>query len=187
MFPGTVSSRACCGKKAARPSCSSSMRAPRIRQRERASCWRMPNFLIRRIIDSFIKTARLAQQSGYDGVEIHAADHSLAAAFLSPAINHRRDAWGATQLARFKFVLDIVRGIRKAAGEDFIIGVHFNLVELSPHGADWAEMLRFTQMLRIAGTDYLRPEFGGFEICTPSRRTSGCRNAGFWRRTRRLP
>ncbi len=139
-----------------------------IRQRERASCWRMPNFLIRRIIDSFIKTARLAQQSGYDGVEIHAADHSLAAAFLSPAINHRRDAWGATQLARFKFVLDIVRGIRKAAGEDFIIGVHFNLVELSPHGADWAEMLRFTQMLRIAGTDYLRPEFGGFENRIPT-------------------
>ncbi len=139
-----------------------------VRQKSKSTAWRAPHFLIRRIIAGFIDTALLAKEAGYDGVEVHAAGRSLAASFLSPASNRRHDAWGATQLARFKFVLDIVRGIRKAAGDDFVIGVRFNLMELSPRGADWEETLRLVQMLRIAGADYLRPEFGGPEDRIPT-------------------
>lgn len=139
-----------------------------IKRDDRASAWRAPNFIIRRIIDGYIRTARYAREAGYDGVELQAAERSLAAAFLSPASNHRRDSWGATQLARFKFVLDIVRGIRKVVGDEFVIGVHFNLMELTARGADWSEVLRLTQMLRIAGVDYLRPEFDGPEDRIPT-------------------
>lgn len=139
-----------------------------IKRDDHASAWRAPNLIIRRIIEGCIRTALYAREAGYDGIELHAAERSLAAAFLSPATNHRRDVWGATQLARFKFVLDIVRGIRKAVGEDFVIGMHFNLMELTARGADWSEMLRLTQMLRIAGADYLRPEFDGPEDRIPT-------------------
>ena len=139
-----------------------------IKFENRGSIWRAPNLVIKSIIRGYIKTAQLAQKAGYSGVEVHAAGRTLPAAFLSPAINHRRDIWGATQLARFKFVLDIVRGVRKTIAPNMTIGVRFNLMELTPRGADWEEILRFTQMLRIAGADYLCPEFGGPEDRIPT-------------------
>ena len=139
-----------------------------VRFKDRDRVWRVPNLVIKGIINGYVKTAELAQKAGYSGIEIHAAGRTLPASFLSPAINRRRDVWGATQLARFKFILDIVRGVRKTISQDMTIGVRFNLMELTPRGADWEEILRFTQMLRIAGADYLCPEFGGAEDRIPT-------------------
>ena len=56
-----------------------------IKRDDRASAWRAPNLIIRRIIEGCIRTALYAREAGYDGIELHAAERSLAAAFLSPA------------------------------------------------------------------------------------------------------
>lgn len=125
------------------------------------------NYTLRKLIAAYSKTARHAVLAGYDGVEILASGLSLPAVFLSPAINDRNDAWGTNQLGRFKLSLDIVRTVRKELGPDKAIGFRFNLLELSPNGSDWDEILRLIQMLRIAGVDYLCADFGGNEDRIP--------------------
>lgn len=125
------------------------------------------NYVLRKTIEAYAKTARNAIHAGYDGVEVLASGLSLPAVFLSPTINARVDNWGANQLGRFKLSLDIVRAVRKEIGEDKAIGFRFNLMELSPTSFNWDEILRFTQMLRIAGVDYLCADFGGIDARIP--------------------
>lgn len=125
------------------------------------------NYTLRKLIAAYAKTARYSVLAGYDGVEILASGLCLPAVFLSPAMNDRKDAWGTNQLGRFKLSLDIVRAVRKELGPEKAIGFRFNLLELSPNGSDWDETLRFIQMLRIAGVDYLCADFGGIEDRIP--------------------
>ncbi len=119
------------------------------------------NYTLRKIISAYAQTARHAISVGYDGVEILASGLSLPAAFLSPTTNNRKDVWGNNQLGRFKLSLDIVRAVRKEIGPNKAIGFRFNLSELTPTGASWDEILRLTQMLRMASVDYLCADFGG--------------------------
>ena len=46
--------------------------------------------------DNFILAALRAQQTGFDGVEIHAAFGCFLSQFLSPALNHRHDSYGGS-------------------------------------------------------------------------------------------
>ena len=131
--------------------------------------YRAPSFALRHIIRHYARIARLAISSGYDGVEIDASGQSLIGTFLSPAINHRKDAWGLTQLSRFKLALDVVRLVRKAISADKAMGFRFNLLEFTPTGASWDEILRLVQMLRIAGVDYLCAEFNGLQEGIPTK------------------
>ena len=127
-----------------------------------------PGFLIRKAVNQFVQCADRAASVGFDAVEINASGRSLLASFLSPAVNNRSDAWGVNQLGRFRFLLETVKGCKKAIGKNKALGVRFNLLELSPKGASWDEILRLTQMLRIAGADYLIGAVGGFEERVPT-------------------
>lgn len=127
-----------------------------------------PGFLIRRVIRQFTQCAQQAVNIGFDAIEINASGRSFIASFLSPAINTRQDAWGKNQLGRFRLLLEIVRGCKKAIGEHKALGVRFNLIDFSPKGANWDEILRLIQMLRIAGADYLIGVADGFEERVPT-------------------
>ena len=47
------------------------------------------------LIASFREAASLARKAGFDGVEIHGANHYAVHQFFSPRANHRVDNWGA--------------------------------------------------------------------------------------------
>lgn len=125
-------------------------------------------FQIRRVVRQFTNCALRAASVGFDAVEINASGRSFIASFLSPAVNTRRDVWGANQLGRFRLLLEVVRGCKKAVGPDKAVGVRFNLIDFSPKGAPWSEILRLIQMLRIAGADYFIGTAGGFDERVPT-------------------
>ena len=58
---------------------------------------------IEEIIDKFAETARVAESSGFGGVQIHAAHGYLVAQFLSPLSNQRTDEWGGDPERRRRF------------------------------------------------------------------------------------
>ena len=132
------------------------------------SFYAAPGFLIRKAIRQFAQCAQRAASVGFDAVEINASGRSFIASFLSPAVNTRRDAWGSNQLGRFRFLLETVRSCKRNLPENKALGVRFNLMELSPKGAPWGEILRLIQMLRIAGADYLVGIVDGFEERVPT-------------------
>jgi 2,4-dienoyl-CoA reductase-like NADH-dependent reductase (Old Yellow Enzyme family) len=76
--------------------------------------------------DSFIAAAVRAKKSGCDGVEVHGAHGYILAQFLSSKYNFRKDEYGGSLLNRARIIVEIIEGIRKACGPDFIIGLRLS-------------------------------------------------------------
>ena len=72
-------------------------------------------------IEDYKKCALLAQSAGYDGVEVMGSEGYLINQFIVTRTNHRDDEWGGPYENRIKFPIAIVKAIREAAGENFII------------------------------------------------------------------
>jgi len=71
------------------------------------------------LIQGYADKAGKAMDIRADAVEIHAAHTSLPAQFLSPVTNRRTDRWGGSVENRARFHMEILKSIRKTAGEDF--------------------------------------------------------------------
>jgi 2,4-dienoyl-CoA reductase-like NADH-dependent reductase (Old Yellow Enzyme family)/thioredoxin reductase len=78
---------------------------------------------IEELIESHIVAAIRCKKAGFQGVEVWAAYHSLLDQFWTPWSNTRDDAWGGSLENRTRFSRRIIEGIRRACGEDFIIGL----------------------------------------------------------------
>jgi 2,4-dienoyl-CoA reductase-like NADH-dependent reductase (Old Yellow Enzyme family) len=74
----------------------------------------------------FIDAAIRAQKSGYDGVEVHGAHGYILTQFLSSDINSRTDCYGGSLENRARLIFEIVDGIRKACGPQFLLGVRLS-------------------------------------------------------------
>lgn len=105
---------------------------------------------IQEVIDQFGNTARLAKEGGFDAVEIHAAHGYLIQQFLSPRTNKRKDEYGGSTENRGRFVLEILKRVRKEVGASFPVLVRHSVREHIEGGyeleeaVDWAvEMERF--------------------------------------------
>jgi 2,4-dienoyl-CoA reductase-like NADH-dependent reductase (Old Yellow Enzyme family) len=84
---------------------------------------------IRETVNAFADGARRAREAGLDGVELHGANGYLITQFLSSAINDRHDEYGGSLQNRARFVLDIVKAIRKKVGSDFHLQMKISAVE----------------------------------------------------------
>ena len=74
----------------------------------------------------FARTARLAQQAGFGGVQIHAAHGFLLSQFLSPLFNRRSDGYGGSISNRMRLVMETVDAVRKSVGADFPLAIKLN-------------------------------------------------------------
>ena len=81
---------------------------------------------VRTLRQDFIDAALRAQQSGYDGAEVHGAHGYILTQFLSSEINTRTDCYGGTLENRARLILEIVAGIREACGPHFLLGVRLS-------------------------------------------------------------
>lgn len=84
---------------------------------------------IAEVVEQFAQGARRARQAGLDGVELHGANGYLLTQFLSSGINDRTDEYGGGWEGRARFVLEIVRAIRREVGQDFHLQMKINGVD----------------------------------------------------------
>jgi 2,4-dienoyl-CoA reductase-like NADH-dependent reductase (Old Yellow Enzyme family) len=84
---------------------------------------------LREIATAFGEGARRAREAGLDGVEIHGANGYIFTQFLSSAINDRKDDYGGSLENRARFLLEVVRAIRRRAGDDFHLQVKISATE----------------------------------------------------------
>ncbi len=118
---------------------------------------------IEKIVEQFGDTAKRAREAGCDGIELHAAhSYMLVGSFLSPLRNKRSDAYGGTIDGRMKFPLDVIRNIRKKAGEDFPIIMRLSGDYLVPDGIDLRETQFMTQIFADAGVNAFHISAGVF-------------------------
>ena len=81
---------------------------------------------VEQLRDDFIHAAKRSQAAGYDGVEVHGAHGYILTQFLSPKYNRRDDRYGGNRENRFRLIMEVVRGIRDACGEQFLLGVRLS-------------------------------------------------------------
>ena len=111
----------------------------------------MPKPLNQRMIDEisagYVQAARYMHEAGIDGVEFVASHGYLPAQFMSTQVNLREDQYGGSLENRLRFSVDILKAIRAATSDDFVIGMRISADELDGGGLDADEVLAICQAL----------------------------------------
>jgi len=106
-------------------------------------------------IKDYAHAASLSKKAGYDGVEIMGSEGYLLNQFMSRHVNQRQDRWGGTLENRMRFSLEIVKAIREAVGEKFIICFRLSMLDLVDNGNTMDEVIQIAQALEKAGVTLL--------------------------------
>ena len=115
------------------------------------------------IIQKFAHTASVARETGFTGVQIHGAHGYLISEFLSPDINKRDDNWGGSLAKRSKFLLEIVRSVRKSVGDDFPVSLKLNSADFQKGGFTHEDAIQVASWLNEEGLDLLEISGGTYE------------------------
>ncbi len=115
------------------------------------------------LIGRFAHTARTARDTGFDGVQIHAAHGYLLSEFLNPLTNQREDEWGGTLENRARLLRAVIAAVRDAVGADFPISVKLNSSDFQKGGFDFADSRQVAKWLREDGVDLLEISGGNYE------------------------
>ncbi|MET8853560.1 NADH:flavin oxidoreductase/NADH oxidase family protein [Amycolatopsis sp. NPDC004625] len=118
---------------------------------------------IEAIIERFAVAARTFVDAGFHGVQIHGAHGYLVSQFLSPLTNRRTDAWGGDAARRRRFLLEVVRRVRAAVGDDVPVAVKLNSADFQRGGFTEDESLEVVRELGEAGLDLLEVSGGTYE------------------------
>ena len=133
---------------------------------------------IQEFIDSFAKCAKLLQDAGVDGVEVHAVHEGyLLDQFTLHYVNKRTDEYGGSLENRYRFAAEIVKAIKAACGPDFPVSLRYSVVsktkgfrqgalpgeEYVEAGRDMAESEIAAKFLQDAGYDMLNCDNGTYD------------------------
>lgn len=115
---------------------------------------------MQRLRDSFARAAVRARRAGFDLIEIHAAHGYLLSQFLSPFGNRRTDEYGGGPEGRARFVVEIIRSVRRAVGERIPLSCRINGADHVPGGLELAQAQEIAPLLERAGLDLLSVSAG---------------------------
>ena len=123
---------------------------------------------IEKQIQDFVNCARLAQQAGYDGVEIMGSEGYFINQFLVAHTNHRTDRWGGSYENRMRLPVEIVSRVRDAVGPNFIIIYRLSMLDLIEGGSEWSEVVMLAKAIEQAGATLINTGIGWHEARIPT-------------------
>jgi 2,4-dienoyl-CoA reductase (NADPH2) len=135
---------------------------------------------VERSIDAFVRSAKLARDAGYDGVEVMGSEGYLINQFLTARTNKRTDRWGGSAENRMRFPIEIVRRMREAVGKDFIIIYRLSMLDLVDDAQPWSDIVTLGKAIEAAGATIINTGIGWHEARIPTIVTSVPRGAFSW-------
>jgi len=135
---------------------------------------------VERTIEDYARCAALAQEAGYDGVEIMGSEGYLVNEFVVARTNHRTDSWGGDYASRIRFPVEIVQRVRKRVGPEFIIVYRLSMLDLVEGGSTLEEVITLAQAIEAAGATIISTGIGWHEARIPTIATSVPRAAFTW-------
>ena len=115
------------------------------------------------LIERFGVAAEVARETGFTGVQIHAAHGYLLSQFLSPRSNQRNDAWGGSLENRARMLMQVVARVRRGVGADFPVSVKLNSADFQKGGFALEDSIIVAEWLQAAGVDLLEISGGSYE------------------------
>ncbi|MGI6527503.1 MAG: FAD-dependent oxidoreductase [Caldicoprobacterales bacterium] len=128
---------------------------------------------VKDLIQKFITAAVNCKNAQCDGVELHAAHGYLINQFLSADMNRRTDEYGGSLENRMRFAIEIIKGIRNACGNDFIIGARVPGREWTKSGLTDEECQAIAKAFEEAGCDFLDVSGGATTVSSRLMETQG--------------
>ena len=135
---------------------------------------------IEKQIADIVNAARLAQEAGYDGVEIMGSEGYFINQFIVTHTNKRTDRWGGSYENRIRLPIEVVRRTREAVGTDFIIIYRLSMIDLVPNGSTTEEVIQLAKEIEKAGATIINTGIGWHEARIPTIATSVPRRAFAW-------
>ena len=135
---------------------------------------------IQKQIDDFVFTAQQAQRAGYDGVEIMGSEGYFLNQFIAARTNFRSDGWGGEYQNRIKLPIEVVRRVREAVGEQFIIIYRLSMLDLVEGGSTYDEVVELGLKIEKAGATIINTGIGWHEARIPTIATKVPRAAFTW-------
>lgn len=123
---------------------------------------------IEKQISDFVNCAALAQEAGYDGVEIMGSEGYLINQFIAKKTNKREDEWGGAYENRIKFPTEIVRRVREKVGPNFIIIYRLSMLDLVDDGSTWDEVVTLAKEIEKSGATIINTGIGWHEARIPT-------------------
>jgi 2,4-dienoyl-CoA reductase (NADPH2) len=133
-----------------------------------------------RTIDDYANSAELAQQAGYDGVEVMGSEGYFINQFLVTHTNKRTDEWGGSFENRMRLPVEIIQAVRKKVGPNFIIIYRLSMLDLIEQGSTWDEVVQLGKAIEAAGATIINTGIGWHEARVPTIATSVPRAAFSW-------
>lgn len=113
------------------------------------------------LIDQWVQAALRSVAAGFDVIEIHAAHGYLVHQFLSPLTNQRSDEFGGSAENRARFLVEMVKQMREAVGENMPILIRFSVTDYHPDGFDVAQCAQVAKWCHEVGADLFDISSGG--------------------------
>ena len=119
----------------------------------------------------FERATAMAEEAGFDVIEVHMAHGYLLASFLSPLTNQRTDRYGGSLENRLRFPLRIVDVVRSAWPDHKPLSVRLSAVDWWPGGNEPEDAVEIARALKAHGCDvvdvsagqtvpYQQPKYG---------------------------
>ncbi|WP_298677267.1 NADPH-dependent 2,4-dienoyl-CoA reductase [uncultured Lentibacter sp.] len=140
---------------------------------------------IEKQIADFATAAANAKRAGYDGVEVMGSEGYFINQFLVTHVNKRTDRWGGSYENRMRLPIEVVKRVRAAVGDDFIIIYRLSMIDLIPNGSTHDEVVQLALEIEKAGASMINTGIGWHEARIPTIATSVPR-AGFAWVTKKL-
>jgi 2,4-dienoyl-CoA reductase-like NADH-dependent reductase (Old Yellow Enzyme family)/thioredoxin reductase len=99
------------------------------------------------IIEDYCKAAKVAKDSGFDGIDFHGSHGSLVEHFYSPLLNRRADVYGGSFENRMRFLLELFTSARQEIGDNVAIGMRLCGDEKTDGGVTPEESSRIAGVL----------------------------------------
>jgi 2,4-dienoyl-CoA reductase (NADPH2) len=131
-------------------------------------------------IEDFANSSKLAQDSGYDGVEIMGSEGYFLNQFIVTRTNQRDDEWGGSYDNRTRLAIEVVKRVRERVGPNFIIIYRLSMLDLVPDGSNLHEVVQLGQAIEKAGATIINTGIGWHEARVPTIATKVPRAAFTW-------
>jgi 2,4-dienoyl-CoA reductase (NADPH2) len=135
---------------------------------------------IEKQIHDIATAAARAREAGYDGVEVMGSEGYFINQFLVTHTNKRTDRWGGSYENRMRLPIEVVKRVRAAVGDDFIIIYRLSMIDLVPNGSTFDEVVQLAKEIEKAGASIINTGIGWHEARVPTIATSVPRAAFAW-------